>query len=341
VTDGKNVSNVAKCNVKVVPDCTITAVGGKGDDNIGGSAGGIKVDSFRNLTVKKAGTFDTSFDAPQLTEDLGATPYTMDDDVDVHLNPPAPVVGELYVLSGNPSLFLQTAAGAVVVSGLKIINGKTLTLPANDASGSICNLTFTNDVWVVNGKIRTMAINTLTNNQVNLNLLAGRVLVNKDGKIDLSGNIGNLLIPFGGRGGDLTITTTFAAVGLNPPEPGFVLHGSLITSGGVGDYEGNGDYDCPGGNAGNITVVGFTSPIYVVTGNIHADGGAGKSTVGSGPAGGFGGNILITNAGFDIKVSGSITAIGGYAERGDAGNGGSIQCAVGTVSYTHLTLPTN
>jgi hypothetical protein len=280
--------------------------------------------------------------------------------------------GALYVLAGDPNLYLVNNAGVgVAVTGLTVNSTLHLlsnTVPTVIPKGIVINGTVTNTTGgeainlqsgtfiQINGKVTTNPTTTPPgtggNPGGNITLSSGGTLINL-GTIDASGSDGKS-VP-GGASGTVTLqaanflynTNTIHAKGGNSDTGAGGAGGaiqllagaaSVATSGAIDSSGGNGT---SGGAAGPVTLSGGKASAIgrvSVEGTVNANGG---NCTGTG-AGGNGETVSLTSFSGGILVAATISANGGIGVGGIGGAGGSLfmKNSVGADSAgLHLVSP--
>ncbi len=314
----------------------------------GGGAGGLNVSSYASVTFKNSGSADASFAVPAYawTTNLGTNGVTVAANSTVALvyyggggTMPAP--GTLYMLvqddpivANRPNLYkanIDNVLGqaADVVTGLKVNEGVTLTLPANQANGGsalqIAQLQFESDVEI-NGTLKTAGLNNtevdsqghllhlpqiqrhgsnaLAIDKACLAINANRLKIGGNGSINTAGGNAAAAESRGGDSGRVNIRAS----------TGFINRGTILASGGNGNGAEGGN-SCVRNNDPTDQVEGvylFNTGALVNAGAITANGG-------NGTTGGQAGYIYL-DANQSAFNTATLAANGGT---GLAGNGGN------------------
>ena len=204
-------------SASVSPSVAFRADGGASTMGTGGTGGSFYAESYGMIKVLRSGTVDTSFTAPSITPDFGATHYIVSDP-----NPITPLIeptavqldedlvnGGLYTTNGEPVLYRGNGdddeTNDPVVTGLTVTAGATLVLV--DQGYGYGTLQLENDL-VVHGTI-TSDLSASAGLYIEANL----IYVESTGKISASATTtdasgGEIYL---GYGEDLTRTIVIEA----------------------------------------------------------------------------------------------------------------------------------
>jgi len=321
----------------------INLQGGKAFRNVssaGGNGGGIAIDSYANVKITSTGSVSTLFTVPTATTSstpkFGATSQTVKSSTTVKLSTDPLAVGDLFVnLDGDKRLHRVTATGegieSVVVSGLTVASGATLTLPVNVSASNQAALIFDDSVEIDG----TVAVKT---SGTGIYLEAGNaeaseslLRVGSSGKVGTSGSgtAGGSIYLF--SRGMLINEGTLDASGGAGAAAGYVemeSYSFLYNTGKV-TAKGGTATEGTGGNGGPIGMMSFSAGLY--------NSGALNNSGGDGPAGGGDGGTIFVTTGANNSISnsdiptsmgrtvvgGSLTSNGGNATLAGAGGRGA------------------
>ncbi len=322
-------------NATYDPDKASASYGYGGD----GGYFGVESTGVDSIHMNPEGEVDASFELPayDADADLGPTGLVVSSSIEVEVlgDHGEAESGEVYMLYGDIRLYKrlsETAGDYVEVSGLRVNDGKTLTLNPNDGEGRIVTLDFDYDVDI-RGQVTTTTYGGIMVliapegradtylNRCALQIGASRIFVRETGSIITKGlNAADGSNMYGGDGGAVNLMSYF----------GVFSKGKIDVSGGHGDGEGS------GGDAGYIyesdpegpspSQVGFeyVSGIYMYAdygivlnqGRLYLNGGDGYY--------GGNGNLFIVEAYRHVFNTGDVQANGGEGEQVSGGHGGGI-----------------
>lgn len=268
---------------------TFIADGGSADNSVvgtqGGYGGGIYMDVYGDVKVKKTGTVDTSFSIPSYAYHFGSNKATVTVDTTVKLQGTDTIAaGDLYLISGDTNLYVSNGETGTVVSGLEVKPGVTLTVPANWDTWAY--FIFEQSVQI-DGTVRTAA-----------------------DAVDLDMESGSLFI-VGSRG---VVTTKSSNAGVDGGDI-YLYSESVFINKGVIDASGS---DNTGGNGGNAGYAwADADSLLYNTGTLLSMGGDGSVN------GGSGNGIGLYSYFASVYTSGVLDCSGGDGAGGSGGYAGT------------------
>jgi hypothetical protein len=319
---------------------TFNANGGSADASLSGSGGfggGIFMDVYGDVKVRKTGTLNTSFTLPSYDNHFGSNKATVSVNTAIKLQGTDTIVaGDLFLNPNDATLYISDGETGTVVTGLEVKSGVTLTVPVNWGTWAyfVVNQSVLIDGTVrpavdgadldiesdslfqvgANGLVTTKPATAGTNGG-DIYLYTQGVFINK-GVIDSSG--ANATEGDGGHAGYLEVDAD-----------GFVYNtGTLLSLGGDGTVDGgnggwmgiysyyasvytSGVLDCSGGdgdagNGGHAGAYYYDEQYYEIDGiDIYAGAGEGRNI----------GHLL---------AGGTLTANGGNGTGGNGGQAGYV-----------------
>ncbi len=311
------------------------------DEGDGGNGGEIRIyaSGYDSVHIDPEGDVDASFEIPDydVNADLGANGLVVNSSLEVEVldNHAEAEVGEVYLLYNDCTLYKRLSEAVddyVEITGIRVNDGKTLTLNPNDGDGTVVSLVFDNDVDI-RGKVTTapwggvpaaeqMTRGAASINSCALQIEAGRIFIRATGSIITKGlHASDGSNMDGGQGGAIELYSNLGVFSL----------GKIDASGGHGDGEGDGGdaaYNY-GGAVGALTpaladfeygdgVMLFADYGVVINrGPAYLNGGDGYS--------GGDGEALYLYAYWHVYNTGDVQANGGEGEYGDGGDGGGFE----------------
>ncbi len=280
----------------------------------GGSGGQVMIMSqgYNSIHVVEEREFDDSFELPQYdpNADLGPVPIVISSNTEVLVleDHSQAEVGQVYFLDGEDVLYKMTEEGWIAASGLRVNEGKTLTLNPNVEDNTIVAFQLDYDLDV-KGKIRT---GLTYYSELDA---PGRVMV-----LDGAGLVVECLHAFMGGGAmiDTSGEDAPADSNLDGGQGGImeiIAYFGLFSGGDYNSSGGNGDGEGDGGNAGLVLLLSQ----YGVVSNT----GSASITGGEGYDGGEG-NLFQIQSKYHAYNKGKVTANGGKGTSGYGGGGGGL-----------------
>jgi hypothetical protein len=312
---------------------TFVANGGSADAALegsgGGIGGGIFMDVYGDVKVRKTGTLNTSFTIPAYDYHFGSNKATVSVNTAIKLQGTDTIAaGDLFLIPNDSNLYISNGETGTVVTGLEVKPGVTLTVPVNWDSWAYFVV---GQSVLIDGTVRTAADGadldiesdslfqigatglvttksaTAGASSGDLYLYTSGVFINK-GVIDASG--ADATDANGGTAGYAWVEAD-----------GFIYNtGSLLSLGGDSTTLG-------GGNGYEIGLYSFYASVHT-SGVLDCSGGNGGGGNGGGVAYGI---DIAAGANYDgddnighLLVGGTLTANGGSGTGGNGGGAGYV-----------------
>jgi hypothetical protein len=293
----------------------IDARGGSFAEGLRGGNGGVFGGSARDAApctpattrIFPTGTVDASFKVPEFAIDLGDEPLVVTKDMTIEGFPEVPVVGSYYyqtiVISDRALTVIArwTDTGAVAITGLRVQEGVTLTVPAG------MRITLPFDVEIL-GSLLTGEVS-----ENSLNLASTGVLrVGPKGRVEIPHIIGSSTLALSGGlalAVEGTVMARGVAAGVAGADVSLSSEGRIYLAGTI-DVSGA-DSDTAGGSGGSVHTTAGAGGVWS-SAFIDASGGDGHTV------GGQGGEVQLgsdpnkpLNVPLDVRNSGRIDVSGG------------------------------
>ncbi|QQR89970.1 MAG: hypothetical protein IPJ88_17700 [Myxococcales bacterium] len=280
-----------------------------------------------HIKIFKTGSVDASFEFPEtVSTNLGEVPLQISTDTTLPNLADGSTLseGEAFIKTSNNRLYIRQSSSDVIVTGVHVASGATLTLELNYTSYAYFYLD--NDFFN-EGTISTTVIGA-TKDRGGLRIYCETYYGTSSSSVDLRGEDGTTGED-GGNGGWLDIEA-YVNEGI------FINQGNINLSGGQGDQ---------GGNAGWLYV--YSDSKILNSGNVAANGGAGNVTNGGsaneiefdayfGHA--YNSGNLSANGGTGLTYGGSGDTISLYNEyAGHVRNSGMLSANGGSVNAACTT----
>ncbi|MRR52134.1 MAG: hypothetical protein EG825_14700, partial [Rhodocyclaceae bacterium] len=320
---------------------TFSANGGSAEATVSGSGGfggGIYMDVYGDVKVRKTGTLNTSFTLPSYDYHFGSNKATISVDTTVKLQGTDTIVaGDLFLIPMDSHLFVSNGETATVVTGIEVKSGVTLTVPVNWDTWAYFVL---EQSVLIDGTVRTAV------DGADLDIESDSLF-----QIGSKGLVTTKPVTAGTDGGDIYLYTVGVFINkgvidssgadategdgghagyLEVDADGFVYNiGTLLSLGGDGTVDG--------GNGGWMGIYSYYASVYT-SGALDCSGGDGAAGIGGHAGVYYYGEMSYEIDGIDIYsggggegrnighliAGGTLTANGGNGSSGNGGQAGYV-----------------